>query len=157
MVMLLTSCNKDENDGGTPFVRISPSTDAIAFSADASEIYEYEIETNQPLWLAASDQDWCVVTMDAYNNKFTVTAVPNGANTPPPAATITVSAGSENTLTITATQAAVKNYEVYVCGSYLDEDFNIACYWKDDVRTKLTAPTGVSSNCKSMTIANGVI
>lgn len=158
MVMLLTSCNKDDNNDGAPFVRISPSTDAIAFSADASESYEYEIETNQPVWLATSDQDWCVVTMDAYNNKFTVTALPNGASTPPPAATITVSAGSENTLTITATQAAVKDYEVYVCGSYQGKDFiNIACYWKDDVRTLLPAPTGARSDCRSMTVANGVI
>lgn len=158
MVMLLTSCNKDENDGGTPYVKISPTTDAIAFSADGSETYTYEIETNQPVWLANSDQDWCVVTMDAYNNKFTVTAIPNGASTAPTPAIITVSAGSENTLTITATQAAVKDYEVYVCGSYQGEDYiNIACYWKDDVRTLLPAPKGARSDCRSMIIANGDI
>lgn len=159
MVMLLTSCNKDDNNDGAPFVRISPSTDAIAFSANASESYEYEIETNQPVWLATSDQDWCVVTMDAYNNKFTVTALPNGASTPPPAATITVSAGSENTLTITATQAAMTDYEVYVCGSYETENADyFSCYWKDGVRTSLPIREGKTYNlCTSMTVSGGSI
>lgn len=159
MVMLLTSCNKDENDGGTPYVKISPTTDAIAFSANGSETYTYEIETNQPVWLATSDQDWCVVTMDAYNNKFTVTAVPNGASTAPTPAIITVSAGSENTLTITATQAAMTDYEVYVTGYYETEDSkHIGCYWKDNVLKKLSLPDGsIRSDCSSITVSGGSI
>lgn len=159
MVMLLTSCNKDENDGGTPYVKISPTTDAIAFSADGSETYTYEIETNQPVWLANSDQDWCVVTMDAYNNKFTVTAVPNGASTAPTPAIITVSAGSENTLTITATQAAMTDYEVYVTGSYEDDKFKRwACYWKDGVRKELSLPQDfTNSHCSSITVSGSSV
>lgn len=158
VALLLTGCNKD-TDEGTPYIMLSPSTDAIAFSADATESYVYEITTNQPVWLASSDQEWCVVTMDAYNNSFTVTALRNGADTPPPPATITVSAGSLNTMTITATQAAVTDYEVYVSGSYEDEQYQrTACYWKNGVRTLLLVPDGTTrSDCQSVAISNGVV
>lgn len=156
-VLLLAGCNQNDNDpDGEPVLSISPSTDAIAFSAEATESYTYSITTNQPLWLATSDQDWCVVTMDAYNNSFTVTALPNGADTPPPAAKITVSAGSENTLTITATQAAVTSYDVYVSGYYETADYNTyACYWKNGVRTNLPLPEGSVSSLSSSIAVSG--
>lgn len=158
--LLLTGCNKGDSDpDAEPFLTIDPSTDAIAFSADATESYTYRITTNQPVWLATSDQEWCVVTMDAYDNSFTVTALRNGADTPPPAARITVSAGSLNTLTITATQAAVTSYDVYVSGYYETEDFNTrACYWKNNVRTELSMPDGATrSHCSSVTVSGGSV
>lgn len=158
--LLLTGCNKDDSDpDAEPFLTIEPSTDAIAFSADATESYTYRITTNQPVWLATSDQDWCVVTMDAYDNSFTVTALRNGADTPPPPATITVSAGSLNTLTITAIQAAVTDYDVYVSGYYETEDYNTrACYWKNNVRTELSVPEGTTgSQCSAVTVSGGLV
>lgn len=144
VALLFTGCNNDDNDpNAEPTISISPSMDAITFSAEAGESYSFKITTNQPVWLAGSDQEWCVVTMDAYNNSFTVTALPNTSSTPPPAATITVSAGSLNKLTITATQVGITESDVYVSGYCANERYDTyACYWKNNVLTKLNAPAG---------------
>ena len=155
--LLFSGCNQGENEpDAEPILTISPATDAITFSAEASESYAFQLTTNQPVWLASSDQEWCVVTMDAYNNSFTVTALPNASTTPSPAATITVSAGSLNTLTITATQGGVTESDVYVSGYCETDGFDTyACYWKNNVLTKLEVPSGTGSSSATCITVSG--
>lgn len=155
VALLFTGCDNEDHNAD-PILSISPSMDAISFSAEAGESYSFQVTTNQLVWLAGSDQEWCVVTMDAYNNSFTVTALPNASSTPPPAATITVSAGSMNKLTITATQAGITESDVYVSGYCETADFNTyACFWKNNVLTKLNVPNGSTNSTGSSVTVGG--
>lgn len=79
----------------------SDKTD-IVFTAEATEKFVYEVKTNQELWAAKSNQEWCRVTMD--DNNFMITAEPTTSTTAPLPATITVSAGNARPIIIKAVQ-----------------------------------------------------
>ena len=155
----LTGCNEEHDPEAEPFLTVTPATSTIAFSAEANERYTFEVSTNQPVWLAISDQEWCKVAIDAQAGTFTVTALPNMTATLSPAATITVSAGQMNTKTITATQMAPTEYDVYVTGYYETQDFKqFACYWKNGILTKLSVPDEtVSSQCTAISVSDGSV
>lgn len=136
--MLLTACEKDSSEPEVvPTLSISPTTNTITFGARAEESYTYEVTTNCDTWSAESDRSWCKVDMDIEAGSFTVRAWPNDASTAPEAATITVSAGKAEPLTITATQAGAE-YDIYVAGFYTVEMRSNACYWKNGARENLT-------------------
>lgn len=157
-VLLLAGCNEKEYDPeAQPSLAISPTTQTITFSADGTESYTFEVITNQPVWLPITDQDWCRVTMNPSTNTFTVTALPNNANTPSTPATITVTAGKAEPLTITATQEGAA-YDLYLSGYYITDNGSRACYWKNGTRVDLPAvdesPMGET---RAITVSDGSI
>lgn len=100
-MLALFSCEKN-SPTSDPTLIISPST-AVAFSAAATESFSIEVNTNQASWDVVSSQTWCKVAKNG--NSFTITATPNSSTTAPTAATITVSAGKAQSVTISATQS----------------------------------------------------
>ena len=105
--MILVSCDKHDNDPeppppSEPTLSVLPNKN-IAFSATATESFEFTVTTDQSSWNAISSQTWCIVTKE--DKKFKVTAKPNTLSTAPDAAVITVSAGKATPVTINVTQS----------------------------------------------------
>lgn len=154
--LLLAACDKDNHDPdpeAVPFLTISPAKTDISFGAAGEESYTFKVSTNQPIWLPVSDQEWCKVAIDIEKNTLIVTAIPNNETTPPPPATITVTAGKAAPLTIRATQDAAR-YDIYLAGIYTSQTGDQICYWKNGVRTALSQ---VADNlrCSAMTVSDG--
>ncbi len=75
-----------------PELTIRPDA-PVVFEAEGGSVV-IAVETNMPVWHAASDQKWCIVTEE--KDRFTVTAVRNRTTSPMPLATVTVVAGAGN-------------------------------------------------------------
>lgn len=79
IAMALMSCKNDTYS----YLNVTPSTD-IEFSALANETFVLTVEASNDDWLAVSSQSWCKVSQ--FNNKITITALPNSnENSPVPA------------------------------------------------------------------------
>lgn len=156
--LLLAACNEKEHDpDAQPSLAISPALETITFSAEGTESYTFEVTTNQPVWLPITDQEWCKVTMTPSTNTFTVTALPNYANTPSTPATITVTAGKAAPLTITATQDRAE-YDLYLSGYYRTDNGTRACYWKNGTRVDLSVVDESQMNeTRAITVSNGSV
>lgn len=156
--LLLAACNeKEHNPDAQPSLAISPALETITFSSEGTESYTFEVTTNQPVWLPITDQEWCRVTMTPSTNTFTVTALPNYANTPSTPATITVTAGKAAPLTITATQEAAV-YDLYLSGHYRTDNGMRACYWKNGTRVDLSVVDESQMNeTRAITVSDGSV
>ncbi len=115
VLFLTASCSNDDED--RPSLAVSPATETITFSSDATESYTFTVETNQPTWNVETNQSWCTATKTADNKGFVVTATPNTVAAEPEAAIITVTAGNATPVNITAKQAAVNTYNVTIATS----------------------------------------
>lgn len=97
----MLSCSKDDASD-TPTLSIEPST-ALTFSATGTETFTITVVTNQTSWDAVSDQTWCKIQKEATH--FIVTAPPNTSTAASPTATITITAGKAQGLTLIANQS----------------------------------------------------
>lgn len=109
LMLFITSCKSDDTQQEpTALLTLSP-TNAIVFTADATETFEVQVSTNQDNWNVTSTQSWCKVVRSG--DKFTVNADPNVLNSAPTAAIVTVVAGKAKEASLTVTQAAgTKSY-----------------------------------------------
>ena len=88
-----------------PTLAVTPS-DAIEFSAAATEHHDFTVTTNQAAWQVGNpDQSWCMVTNKTATG-FRITAKPNTATTAPVPAKVTVTAGDAAPVVINVTQRA---------------------------------------------------
>lgn len=143
-----------------PTLRILPAAESLSFSAEAPESHTFEVITNQSAWRAESDQNWCKVSIEPDNHRFTVTALPNEATEQPKPATITITAGEAAPLTIVATQQAAQEaeYDLYISGYFSADEGRFACYWKNGEQVILPSPDG-ENRCQTcaITVSDGVI
>ncbi len=151
--LLPAGCTKEEK----PVLSVAPAPGTILFGAKAEESYTFRVRTDQTSWNAFSDQSWCIVTKDAANDTFTVTARPNDAESAPEKAVVTVTAGGAQPLTITASQQGAE-YAIYIGGMYLDETTGrmLPCYWKNGVQTDLPIPDGTEADTTNPTYSVSV-
>ncbi len=90
-----------------PTLEISYTGECIIFTPQAleSERRTIEVSTNQELWDAKSDKDWCIITKA--ENYFIVSAKPNNSSIAVPDATITITAGEATPIKIKVTQESI--------------------------------------------------
>ena len=96
-VCMSTGCSDDDNPEELPVpdpdpeLTLTPNT-PIVFSAEGGSV-EITVTTNMKTWNAVSDYEWCKVAVSA--GKLTVSALKNEIPEPMPAATVTVTATSD--------------------------------------------------------------
>lgn len=112
--LIAVGCGKTGTGGGgdtdeVNYLKVRPAI-PIVFTAAATETHDITVTTDQSNWDAVPDQDWCVVS-DKTATGFRISALPNDKATPPPTATVTVSAGTAKPVTIIVTQLGYKKPE----------------------------------------------
>lgn len=134
------SGNAGGSGGETPevdYIKLSPGI-PIVFTAAADEHHDITVTTDQASWKVDSDQEWCKVSEQTAAG-FRITALPNTRPTPPPTATVTVSAGEVASATIIVSQMGYikpedKPIEVimFVYSESAPVDRRVLCVMKPD-------------------------
>lgn len=121
--------------GAAPSLKVTPSGNAVAFSADGTTAKwgdddftppVFAVDTNLDEWTAEPDKNWLTVVPDYANNTFTLTA---GLNENPYIldAKVTVSAGTLQPAVITVTQesnSVAPSKYTDIVNPYKDINFN---------------------------------
>lgn len=126
--LAFSGCSSDDdgnNDNNEPTLTVTPAVTggSISFTAAAlGETFGFVVTTNQSAWnlgiTPASAAEWCKIETQA--NSFIVTALPNMSTTASADATITVTAGTADPVTITAKQAGHKTTDTFA--GYITHD-----------------------------------
>lgn len=112
LAAIITGCSKESDKEPDPTLSLSPATTAVVFSADGKTATSggtaltpnFTVTTNQTAWdvQVTPAGSWCTATKSG--STFTLTAVANPSITAPEPATVTVTAGNAQPVTISVTQ-----------------------------------------------------
>ena len=112
LAAIITGCSKEPDKEPDPTLSLSPATTAVVFSADGKTATSggtaltpnFTVTTNQTAWdvQVTPAGSWCTATKSG--STFTLTAAANPSITAPEPATVTVTAGNAQPVTISVTQ-----------------------------------------------------
>lgn len=101
-VLILQGCKKDDPE--KPTLSLDPSLTEVHFPALNTTPYEFEVITNQESWSYSITGEWFTVEKSTDTNGFILSAPDNNNPDAVEPATLTITAGNAQPITITVTQ-----------------------------------------------------
>lgn len=147
-----------------PVLSISPAIDMIEFSADGLTAMAngniikpvFKVLTNQADWTAKvtpANATWCSV--HSAGDSITLSVIKNITGNSPVPATIIISAGNAEPVTITVTQKENKAPDIYILSVETMNNKSIYKWWKNDHSTAINTINSGQTLIKDMFVSNG--